>query len=204
MMTDHKERFNKWAKKYDKSILQYLLFNRTHDKMIQLMKLEDSYNVLDIACGTGKFLRKLENRSEYLYLYGVDYSKKMIIQAKKENKGNIKYSIAPAEQLPYYDNKFHIIACSHAFHHFDNQYDAIKEFHRVLTKNGILIIADGCVDNFWGNILFGKIITFIEKNVHHVPAEVLKEELQNQGFKVYKQIVINKIAPTLITVARKI
>lgn len=205
-MINHHDRFNKWAKNYDKSILQRILFSGTHNYITNVVDrvANDGDSILDIACGTGKLLEKIFSSTiKYIVYYGVDYSKEMIKEANKRI-GFAELECKNSTDLPYYEKTFNIIVCSHAFHHFLFQDKSIKEMNRVLRKGGRVIIADGCVDDWWGNTLFGKIINKIEHGVFHLPKEKLNLLLTNNGFEIEKQVVINKLAPTLITIAKKV
>ena len=59
-----KVRFNKWSKKYDKSILQKIIFNDSHDMVIKTIQplLNKPIKILDLACGTGKFAFKVTRK----------------------------------------------------------------------------------------------------------------------------------------------
>jgi ubiquinone/menaquinone biosynthesis C-methylase UbiE len=207
-MFNHQQRFNEWADNYDKSLLQKFLFSATHNYMLDSIIgiVDDGDLLLDVACGTGKFLKKVfYNASRYLFIHGMDYSKEMIKNANKNLEGtNIILSQGDASQIPYYANKFNVVTCSHAFHHFPFQEQSIREMNRILKKGGRLILADGCVDTWWGNILFGWIINFIEHGVSHLPMEKLNELLNKNGFEIQEQVIINPVAPTMITIARKV
>lgn len=199
------ERFNKWAKKYDRSILQRILFKETHDKIIENLPLDEVANILDVACGTGKLLRRIASiRERQFYLYGVDNSKEMIKQARKRSR-KISFEISEASELPYYHGSFDAVICSHAFHHFRGfQCKFLQEARDVLRIGGRIYIADGSVDSRWGNILFGKIIDKLEGFVNHVSAPAMKILLEESGFRIVKQIHFNKLAPTLLTIAERI
>ena len=207
-MFNHQQRFNEWADNYDKSLLQRFLFSETHNYMLESLNqmVDDGDLLLDLACGTGKFLKKVfQTITSYLFIHGLDYSKEMIKNANKNLEGsNIILSQGDASQIPYYENKFNFVTCSHAFHHFPLQEQSIKEINRILKRGGRFILADGCVDTWWGNILFGWIINFIEHGVSHLPMNKLNKLLTENGFEIQEQVIINTLAPTMITIARKV
>jgi len=203
---NHNIRFNKWARRYDRSILQLLVFNQAHIMLLKQIRLKyfhakQPVRILDVACGTGRFiacLRKLMPDS--VELYGIDYSEKMIEKAKTK-AGYVSWNVANINELPYKENTFDIITCSHAFHHFPSQTKALAEIYRVLKPGGILMIVDGYRDNLLGQIIYG-IVTFIEKNVYHVPQKEMKEMFLKVGFKNTKQIRFHYI-PLLFTSGEK-
>lgn len=205
-MNNHKKRFNKWSNKYDNCILQSIVFWETHNIMIRKLipYLKRDIKILDVACGTGNFLLRLQSVTRYnAKLYGMDISEGMIFQANKKNSA-INWKVGNVRELPYLENTFDIITCSHAFHHFRGfQCKFLEEARRILRKGGKIYIADSSIDNLWGKILFGKIINKIEKNVNHVNKIVMRRLLEEIGFKVIQQIQYNKLAPTLLTIGEK-
>ena len=97
--------------------------------------------VLDIACGSGYGTKLLANVKNS-HIYGCDISKDAIEYAEKHYHGNnIIYEIQNISKLKYSDNFFDCIVCFETIEHVPDYEKAIKEFTRVLKKNGILIIS---------------------------------------------------------------
>ena len=64
-------------------------YNEGHEICLQLSDffLKEKSNCYDLGCSTGTLLNKLSNRNDKrINFFGIDSVKKMIIQAKKENK----------------------------------------------------------------------------------------------------------------------
>lgn len=51
-----------------------------------------------------------------------------------------KIIFADATQLPFGDEEFDIVIANHVLEHIPNDYKAMKEFYRVLKKNGVAIL----------------------------------------------------------------
>jgi len=62
--------------------------------------------------------------------------------AKDRNLNNLSYILSQAETLPFLDNSLELITCRTAAHHFIDIDLSVKEWNRVLSKNGVLIVAD--------------------------------------------------------------
>lgn len=94
-------------------------------------------SALDVGCGTGLSTAALKEIAQNIF--GVDASAEMIALAPRET--GIRYSVAPAENLPFEKNKFDLITISQAFHWLDRD-KFLAEANRVLRPNGWLIAYD--------------------------------------------------------------
>ncbi len=201
--TKHRLRFNDWARVYDRSILQRLVFNISHDMFFTAMLpwLPDGSRVLDIGCGTGKFSHTLYRHNKNLQIHGVDLSEVMINKARAKLKDEpIEFKTGDVENLPYESDSFDAVTCSHSFHHYPNQRGAVLEMHRVLKEGGKAMIVDGSRDTAWGGVIF-RVVELVERNVYHMYGNELKELMSSCGFTNIHQRLFNPIAPLLFTVA---
>lgn len=94
-------------------------------------------SALDVGCGTGLSTIALKKLAQNVI--GVDASTEMVALAPKES--GVSYFVAPAENLPFEENKFDIITLSQVFHWLDRNKFMI-EASRVLCSNGWLIVYD--------------------------------------------------------------
>jgi len=102
-----------------------------------------SGTLLDVGCGEGVLLGFIEERcSSNLRLYGIDLSGNAVEKAKKTLPEGIDLRQGDAEHLPYDDNMFDVILCTHSFHHYPNPNNALREFNRCLKKNGRVFIVE--------------------------------------------------------------
>lgn len=100
----------------------------------------NSGKLLDVSCGTGAVLSLLQHSS--LEKYGVDFSEKMIKEARNNIGENAKLYVASAETMPFAESTFDVVTCSFAFHHYIHPEMVLKEFRRVMKAGATLIIAD--------------------------------------------------------------
>lgn len=101
----------------------------------KFLKKTKGKNILDVACGTGRFFPLYRN----LKIYGVDISKDQLAEAKKKDKKAI-LQIADAEKLPFHSNKFDIVITSQFLEHIPQYKNVIREMIRVCKPQGILIM----------------------------------------------------------------
>jgi ubiquinone/menaquinone biosynthesis C-methylase UbiE/phosphatidylglycerophosphate synthase len=95
---------------------------------------EDYDNILDVACGTGRFF--------YLYkgkIYGIDMSSDQLKEAKKKDKKAI-LKVCDAVKITYPSNKFDRVITSQFIMHTPEYKEIIKEMTRVTKKGGKIII----------------------------------------------------------------
>jgi Methylase involved in ubiquinone/menaquinone biosynthesis len=139
------QHFNNWAKTYDRSFMQRLFFGPIHDKMVDLIDKEGAdgppHIILDVGCGTGRFLRVASTRWPQAQLFGVDPAEQMISEAKRLNS-NATFKISTAESLPFPDQTFDLIVSSLSFHHWADQLKGLHEIARVLRPGGCFCLAD--------------------------------------------------------------
>ncbi len=202
------KRFNEWSKKYDKSVLQRLVFRRSHVMFIDSIVSDNRpFRILDIGCGTGEFALKLKQRRSDIHFAGVDISNEMIGVARKkfESDDKVEFRVSDAEHMPYADNTFDYITCSHSFHHYPNKRKAIREMFRVLKDSGKVMIIDGCKDSPRGRFIFDFIVRRHEINVHHLHSKQFQKIMGRTGFRDIYQRIFNPFIPLLFTmgVAKK-
>jgi len=92
--------------------------------------------ILDIGCGNGEFLariKKLENE-----VWGIDVSGEACILARK--KKGIRILNKELEDCQFPSNFFDTITMWHVLEHLPNPFIKLREIHRILKKDGILVI----------------------------------------------------------------
>mgnify|MGYP001171691153 CR=1 FL=1 len=183
-------------------------------KSIQSIK-NNPEKILDIATGTADFAimaAKYTNAK----IIGVDISKKMLSIGNKKIKKNelsnrILLKLGDAEQLPFKNNSFQAITSGFGVRNFENIETGLSEMHRVLEKDGVLIILEPSKPSKFPvkqlyNIYFryilpllGKIIskdknayTYLTNSVNAFPPKkAFLKKLQETGFKDCKHIPLS-------------
>lgn len=102
--------------------------------------------VLDVACGTGRFLRQLATAHPTLRYHGVDLSPYYVQAARKllADVGEVSLAVENAEALPYADGTFDVVTSVYLFHELPRnaRRRVVGELLRVLRPGGLLVIED--------------------------------------------------------------
>ncbi|MCK5816527.1 MAG: methyltransferase domain-containing protein [Candidatus Marinimicrobia bacterium] len=119
--------------------------------------------ILDLCCGTGDQLHTLDDMG-YTDLHGVDLSSKMLAVAKKKSP-RLTLHEEDASATSLINASFDAILISLALHEKDQllQHAILKEIARLLTPDGIAIVADFCFDDrthAWGRFMISAIEAF--------------------------------------------
>ncbi len=139
------DRFNQWAATYDRSILQRFIFRPIHSGMLDLIGQVSPANppasIIDVGCGTGRFLKAASMRWPGAQLYGVDPAENMISRAILLNP-DVIFKQASAEALPFPDETADLITSSMSFHHWVDHPKSVREIARVLRPGGWFCLVD--------------------------------------------------------------
>jgi ubiquinone/menaquinone biosynthesis C-methylase UbiE len=102
--------------------------------------------LLDIACGTGSFLREVKTNYPRLYITGLDLSPHYLTVARRELApwSRVRLVEAAAEAMPFADAEFDVVTCIYLFHELPVQIRraVVAEARRVLRPGGTLIFVD--------------------------------------------------------------
>jgi SAM-dependent methyltransferase len=195
--------FDAWSRTYDRSLLQRLLFGPSHQAILtQLAGIE--HRVLDIGCGTARFPAILAARFPSVEVWGLDLSGKMLshgLERCRRWSDRVRLVRGDSGQLPFEDNRFDLVTCSHSFHHYADQQGVVAEMYRVLRPDGRLLLIDGDRDDWWGWFIFDVCVSTIEGDVHHCSAKRFRRLMENVGFEVAAQHRRGFFAPYLMSVA---
>jgi ubiquinone/menaquinone biosynthesis C-methylase UbiE len=137
-----RERFNQWSENYERSFMQWLVFDRVHRGVLTRLPVGFTpSSVLDIGCGTGRLLRRMHACWPAAALLGVDLSEGMVTRAHQLTPSATIYQ-ASAEHLPLEDDSIDLVSSTMSFHHWSDKARGVCETSRVLRQRGIFILAD--------------------------------------------------------------
>lgn len=127
-----------WDNSYKKNILQRMWHNIRFKALRKITKnINDGANILDIGCGSGFSIEKI--LSGNFNVYGIDTTEEVISYAKKI-RPNYHFQVGYAEDLPFENNFFNVIFYLDSIEHLNDPCLSLKEAHRVLKPEGVVII----------------------------------------------------------------
>jgi ubiquinone/menaquinone biosynthesis C-methylase UbiE len=188
--------FDKWARRYDRSPLQFVLFEPTHRAAMDAAAAAGAAprDVLDVGCGTGRLLERAAFRWQEARLTGVDASPDMISEAsiKHLDEPRFRFHVGDAAALPLDDSSFDVAFSTVSFHHWADQSRGVREVARVLRPGGLFVLAD-----FAPPLLLG-----LRKGFHGPQARrTLFEQARLAAVVHYRPLRLAGVV--LVTVARK-
>ena len=173
------------------------LRKRVIDIILPLIRRNDS--ILDLCCGTGTLTTMLAGSVHSdCKIVGVDLSEGQIFQAVRKNHfSNLEFKVMDASNLNFANESFNIVLISAALHEMDKllRSRVLQEVHRVLKKEGYLLIFDHHEPSepklrvfynfylgFWENIL---------SHSSEMQRNILRE-LIGAKFELIDQIIVDK------------
>jgi ubiquinone/menaquinone biosynthesis C-methylase UbiE len=134
--------FNEIAKSWNVIRSEYFE-ERLKYKVLSKVSIKDKV-VADLGCGTG-FL-SLALALDASIVFSIDQSVNMLMESRKlmeTKKFNNVYSIkSDLENLALFDESVDVVFINMALHHVKDAKKAIEEMHRIIKKDGTLIISD--------------------------------------------------------------
>jgi ubiquinone/menaquinone biosynthesis C-methylase UbiE len=140
------------ARLYDASV--EFLFGGTADVMrrmaippiVEAVRGARKPRILDVACGTGRFLRQLGAAVPKAKLYGLDLSPNYLKRAQSvlSDAADVSLAVDNAEAMPFADGFFDAVSSVFLFHElpWDVRRTVAAEAWRVLKPGGTLVVCD--------------------------------------------------------------
>ena len=105
-----------------------------------------SARMIDVACGTGRFLSFVKDNYPRLAVTGVDLSAPYLDEARRQLRrwSRAGLAVAQAERLPFADASYDIASCIFLFHELPRavRHGVAAELARILRPGGTLLFMD--------------------------------------------------------------
>jgi ubiquinone/menaquinone biosynthesis C-methylase UbiE len=197
------DHFDRWAPRYDRSLLQRLMFEPIHEAVLTAYSAAAPApgDVLDVGCGTGRLLEAAGRRWGEVRLTGVDVSDAMIAEARRkhERDARFRFERADAATLPLDTAAFDAAFSTMSFHHWADQLAGVREVARVLRPGGLFVLADIEVPLL---TLLRPLLDRLDRARFLRPDEI-QRLLEAAGLSAVSRRRCRRIPPTQLFVARK-
>ena len=173
-MSDTRTMFDRIASSYDRlnHLMSMNVDRRWRRRAVRELVDGTPQRILDVACGTGDSTIAVAKAAvEGSTVVGVDISEGMMSmvmdKARKEGVSDkIRLQVADAEALPFGDSDFDRVSCAFGVRNFTNKEQGLREFFRVLSPGGKLVILELSVPRnkvvrFFYDLYFSHILPWI-------------------------------------------
>jgi ubiquinone/menaquinone biosynthesis C-methylase UbiE len=102
-------------------------------------------SILDLCCGTGSVVLAFAEHCPDALLVGYDFSRGMLRKAQQRNVDTrAAFVEGDAAELPFSDNSFDVVSCSHALYELKGQVRerALWEMKRVTHPDGVILLME--------------------------------------------------------------
>lgn len=119
----------------------------TRGFLVEMAHLEGivTPSILDICCGTGAVTTAFADHYSESLTVGYDFSRGMLLKAQaKPGARRVIFIEGDAASLPFGDESFDVITCSHALYELKGQarQAALREMKRVVRPTGIVLLME--------------------------------------------------------------
>ncbi len=111
------------------------------EQAIELMRIPESAQVLDVGCGSGWATRLMAGKATDGGVVGIDISDEMIKVAQESSGSfaNIEFRVASAEKLPFKEGEFTHAFSMESLYYYSDMLAALKEIKRVLEAGALFV-----------------------------------------------------------------
>jgi SAM-dependent methyltransferase len=162
-------------------------------QLVRICKVSPSYNVLDVACGTGNTAitaRRLGGAK----VTGIDITPELLSQAKAEASmagiNDIQWDEGDVERLPYQDKTYDVVLSSFGHIFAPHPEKAIQEMLRVTKSGGQIAFSTWPPEH-----ANGRVFRAMEK---HLPKPGIEEPQPNPESSGYLSTNQTPIEPSLV------
>lgn len=127
-----------------------VLYDNKHDfvaeygkGLLEFVPKNKNQHILDLGCGTGTLTSQLADLADTTI--GLDSSESMIEKAR-EHYADIQFVVGDALALPF-EKQFDVVFSNAVFHWIADHNTLLKQIHKVLKPNGLLICEFGANGN---------------------------------------------------------
>lgn len=185
------------AKAFEK-MTNFLPFRLLRKKVLSKLKdFNPKGTLVDIGCGSGNLIIQIAKSFPDLNLIGIDISSDILEFAKKQALDRdlgkrIEFKIGNVEKIPFSNESIDFIISTLSLHHWVNPVKVFNEIHRVLKRDGTLLIFDFRRDSrkiFYGILTFATkvVVPKALKEIHEPLGSIQSSYAYNEIFQLISQ-----------------
>ncbi|NLG12192.1 MAG: class I SAM-dependent methyltransferase [Elusimicrobia bacterium] len=138
-MKTKKDFFNNLADNWDN---EDSVIPEKYRKIILEANIKKGQNILDVGTGTGILIPYILEKEREIDIFAIDCAEQMIEKLKeKQFPLNVMPFVMDIKDTSFEDNFFDRVLVNSCYPHFDDKPSILKEIHRLLKKDGLLIIS---------------------------------------------------------------
>jgi demethylmenaquinone methyltransferase / 2-methoxy-6-polyprenyl-1,4-benzoquinol methylase len=159
--------FDSITPRYDilNQILSFGMSNTWRKRSAEIVLSDPRFSpktILDLGCGTGKFLECFLRKRSWESATGVDFSVAMLQKARETVSGNVMWLQEDFEALPFLDGSFDLVISGFTLRSVQKLPAFLGHVHRILTPGGKVAFLDLTRPrSFWLRLLFFPYLRFI-------------------------------------------
>lgn len=139
-----KSNFNKSKDHYIELEEKYGFFLNLTDQLLEKIEVPSAWsdkeiNILDVGCGTGSSIKRIQKAFNKATIKGLDLSEKMLEAAKKDFP-NVDFVCGDGEKLSEYypTDNFDLVAYPASLFIMPDQEKSLSEAKKILKKDGVV------------------------------------------------------------------
>jgi ubiquinone/menaquinone biosynthesis C-methylase UbiE len=200
--------YDKLAGIYD--VWGVLTESKARNRAIELAKIQNGMNVLEVAVGTGLAFYEMVKRNPNGKNTGIDLSQGMLKKAEKRLKKlsgvNFTLNTGTAFNLPMEDGTVDVLMNNYMVDLMSeaDMDKVLMEFRRVLKEHGRLVMVNMTAGERFGSNLYNYVYNISPKLMGGCRGVTLSDKLKDHGFQVetreyYQQLLF----PSEVILAHK-
>lgn len=181
------------------------LLNDIKEKIKTLPRLGE---VLELGCGTGYFTETIVQKADHLF--ATDLSDELLENAAKRiNNDNVTFQKENCVSTSFPPEKFDSLFMANLIHVIENPLKALQECHRVLKKEGLLIITSFTSYGMkpWEIIKMSYRVLNIwskpPKHMHRFSPDRLGALMESAGFSIEESNLLGDKTKSLYLIGKK-
>ena len=159
--------FDSIALRYDllNQILSFGMSERWRERSTKILLGDPDFSpktILDLGCGTGKFLECFLRSRPWESATGVDFSVAMLKKARETVSGNVMWLREDFDALPFLDSSFDLVISGFTLRSVQNLPDFLNTVRRILSPGGKAAFLDLTRPrNFLARLFFYPYLKFV-------------------------------------------